>query len=1192
MAKEQLDYDINADISKSLEQASEYEAVLNRISTQWDKVNQKANESGGTVTYRQALEGHSLNSQATSLSRDLETAIQRMSKQLLEVKHHGSDEDYTKLADTLQQLTSVLSVNQDRSGISTFGSGEAAETKLERFLRTKERAGSITGVPTGVRRGATVDEQVKLKEQQQNISAITAQYKKAVTAIEANQRKLQRNYNTSSSTGQMSYSGNKRFYENSQLNEQLTLKTSKDININSLGWEKQVSNLTNQRDTLQEKQRSGSNSIEQVSAYQKQIAQLNSQINVYNENIRLLRSLNNRLNNVSQDQTKNNYENSVKSGEIHVQRDPDSFLGFLSNRRKAIGGLVASSVINSYTNSADSGTALRKDSYNTYGDAYTAQGQTNQFDIDSFRSIQRGTQRGFSGKESAQFLDTYTSYRGTKGAVRGASYLENLARYGGVGSNTANQLGRTLEQQGAVTGSKDIKNIAEAFTGSLKESGLSGQAKVQGQALNSILSNLSGQRVTAGEAAGAGNLLNRLGQDPRFRGAAGANAINGLQNTFSNGMNSRLLTTAYTNGNAKYMGARGRAKLQESMSNVLAHPRDTQNALRYILKTSPNKDIQIAAARLSTESGGQLSVAQAKKWLSLAKSGDLVRVMRKDNRAKGRKQLRESQNSFKNSGISSVLQQQGYEDQGNYAASQSLDEIRQTTNPLKGHPVLSALTSGAGSLIQQSIGIGLGVGGFPVLMRGLEGFFGKGAGTTIGAAALSAAGTPEATAVGAAGAAGAAGTTGAASAGAASGLLGGLSLSSLAAPVAGVAGGIGAVKALGDITSGNNQRQNVGMGTLGLIGGGATAGALIGGVPGALIGAGIGTIGSMVPNFSKRIGQKTRGIWNGITAPLRPTRAKADTLRGSNANTARQSSWVKGNQGIITGYSKVLERMIKAADILKKALSTPVGSGDKEDTGGDEDVTGGDMEANAKAINNYIKKHVKGSTPEARAALLGNLQRESGLDPKAVESGGGGHGLAQWTGARFTNLQNFAKSKGKSWDDLGAQLDYMLNGDGSDSDTIKRLLQSKGSVGSLTSQIESQWERAGVAALGQRQGYAQSWYNKLPKHALGTVVSKPEVSVIGDRGAEAVVPLENKLQGQAILGQAAGFLGMKVLDSNATAPTVQREITLAPSFNINVKSNGDETLEELQKIGSQATDTIMQLLQSKLGYYSNEIVRG
>lgn len=1224
MAKEQINYDINADISKSISQAAEYEAVLNRIEKQWDKINKQSNEAGGTVTYRQTTQGHRLNSEATALSRGLEDSIQQLSKQVLAAKRNGNDDDYVRLTSTLQRLTGVLASNQSRSGIETFGQGDAAQTSLERFLREKERTGSVTGIPSGVRRGATTEEQLDLKAQQASVTQVTARYKKAVTAIEANQRKLDRNYSTSSATGQMSYSGNRRFQADYQNNSVNVAQTSSDIAQNIKQWDSRSNKLIQQRNTLQEKQRSDANTPEQVNAYQKQIAQLNSQISVYTENIRLLRLFNERLNTVGkkQEQVKTNYDTEVQSGNIQVQRDPSSFAGIMYNRRMAIGGIVASSLINSYTNSIDSGTVLRRNSYNTYGDAYTAQGKTNQFDIDSFQTIREGTQRGFSGKDTAQFADTYTSYLGTKGAVQGTGYLEDWARYGGLGTDTANQLGRTLEQQGVTTNPQDIKRIAEAFTGSLKDSGLSGQAKVQGQALNSILSNLSGQRLSTQEVNGTSNLLNKLGQDPRFRGEAGANAMNSLQNVFSNGMNSRLLTAAYTNGNPKYFGARGQARLQESMTNIFAHPEDTQNALRYILRTAPNGDIQTAAARLSTESGGQMTVAQAKKWLSLAKSGDLVKTMRQDNSKKGRQQLQQAQQNFGQSGISSVMQQQGYADQGNYAASQSMDNVRQTTNSLKSHPILNALTSGTGSLIQQAVGIGLGIGGFPTLMRGIGGIFGKGATTAATSTAAEAAtgaatGAATSTATEAAtGAATRAATTGATTAGATAagttvgataatagetaatgglrGVLGGMglaSLSSLAVPAAGVAGGIGAVRSVGDMASGNTERQNTGLGTFGLIGTGLTAGALLGGVPGAIAGAGVGALGSMVPGLSKSLGSKGRYLYNGVTAPFRATRAKAATNdQTSNANTAWQSSWIKGNQGLITGYNKVLDRMIKTADILKKALSTPVGSGDS-DKSGDEDVTSGDMEANAKSINNYLKKNVPGSTPEARAALLGNLQHESGLDPKAVEVGGGGHGLAQWTGARFTNLQNFAKSKGKSWDDLGVQLDYMLNGDGSDSEVIKRLLKSKGSVGSLTSQIESQWERAGVSALGQRQGYAQNWYNKLPKHAAGAIVDKPEVSVIGEKGAEAVIPLTDRSRGLSVLSQAAGYLGMTPVSASSETGT-RGKMTVSPVFNISVKSNGDETLEALQKAGSQAVDSISQILNNKLGYYSNEVIRG
>ena len=295
-------------------------------------------------------------------------------------------------------------------------------------------------------------------------------------------------------------------------------------------------------------------------------------------------------------------------------------------------------------------------------------------------SLANGTTQGFSGKETSGFMAAYSEYLGTKRAVSGAQQLGAWARFGGLGADTTNQLSGTLEQLGTVTNPTDIKNIAEAFTGSLKESGLSGQAKVQGQALNSVLSTMRGQQVSSREVNGVGNLLNSLGQNPRFRGEAGAQALTSLQGLFYNGTNNRFLTNAWTSSNpGKYLSAHGQAQLQEDMQNPFAHPKEMQHTINYYLRQY--KDTDIAAYQLSSD------------------SGNITRQFNKDNRKTGRRQLDRSEEDFSQSGVSSVLQQQGYTDQGNATASRTMDSTRSTINPLRSNPLVASTASAGGSIL-------------------------------------------------------------------------------------------------------------------------------------------------------------------------------------------------------------------------------------------------------------------------------------------------------------------------------------------------------------------------------------------------------------------------------------------------------------------------------------------------------------
>ena len=74
----------------------------------------------------------------------------------------------------------------------------------------------------------------------------------------------------------------------------------------------------------------------------------------------------------------------------------------------------------------------------------------------------------------------------------------------------------------------------------------------------------------------------------------------------------------------------------------------------------------------------------------------------------------------------------------------------------------------------------------------------------------------------------------------------------------------------------------------------------------------------------------------------------------------------------------------------------------------------------------------KGLNDVQIAAIMGNMYGESGMNAGSEEGGGtnaNGIGLCQWTNGRHTNLVNYANSVGKSWTDVGVQLDFFWDHD-------------------------------------------------------------------------------------------------------------------------------------------------------------------
>lgn len=146
-----------------------------------------------------------------------------------------------------------------------------------------------------------------------------------------------------------------------------------------------------------------------------------------------------------------------------------------------------------------------------------------------------------------------------------------------------------------------------------------------------------------------------------------------------------------------------------------------------------------------------------------------------------------------------------------------------------------------------------------------------------------------------------------------------------------------------------------------------------------------------------------------------------------------------------------------------------------------------EVQINALAL--YNRALLEGGNSNSACALAGVVQHESGIIPSTIQSnlpynevwatnptmGGYGIGLAQWDSGRRVNLINYAKSVGKSWQDLDVQLDFMFNHDGTDSTLLKTIIKEN-SIETVVTRLTKEWERAGVAAIENRLTFAQAWY--------------------------------------------------------------------------------------------------------------------
>ncbi|EOH86282.1 phage tail tip lysozyme [Enterococcus pallens] len=212
-----------------------------------------------------------------------------------------------------------------------------------------------------------------------------------------------------------------------------------------------------------------------------------------------------------------------------------------------------------------------------------------------------------------------------------------------------------------------------------------------------------------------------------------------------------------------------------------------------------------------------------------------------------------------------------------------------------------------------------------------------------------------------------------------------------------------------------------------------------------------------------------------------------------------------------------------AATVVAGASFLSFGTGDCETQATSTNITSKSQEENAKAIYDFVMTNVPGATPQGVVGMIGNFHQESQMDPAAIEDRSkplSGHGIAQWTRDRTTNLKNFAKEKGKEWSDLGLQLDFLLYElNGSEKASVAALKMTN--VEEATAAWQTLFERAGVPAMGNRLAFANEWYAKLKdtdpmsSSAMSTAADGELGSLLCGEGGD----------GGEILDVAKGWLG-------------------------------------------------------------------
>jgi hypothetical protein len=126
----------------------------------------------------------------------------------------------------------------------------------------------------------------------------------------------------------------------------------------------------------------------------------------------------------------------------------------------------------------------------------------------------------------------------------------------------------------------------------------------------------------------------------------------------------------------------------------------------------------------------------------------------------------------------------------------------------------------------------------------------------------------------------------------------------------------------------------------------------------------------------------------------------------------------------------------------------------------------------------------RGLTDVQVAGIVGNLDQESQMNPNAVQAGGPGRGIAQWSvGGRWDNLVAHANQTGRSPWSLDLQLEYVWLELVSYPQFGLAELQAATTVEAATIAFQDRFERCGICHQATRIAYA---YAALAAYGGGT----------------------------------------------------------------------------------------------------------
>lgn len=284
-----------------------------------------------------------------------------------------------------------------------------------------------------------------------------------------------------------------------------------------------------------------------------------------------------------------------------------------------------------------------------------------------------------------------------------------------------------------------------------------------------------------------------------------------------------------------------------------------------------------------------------------------------------------------------------------------------------------------------------------------------------------------------------------------------------------------------------------------------------------------------------------------------------------------------------TWRSGDLGDLAKQGDLtrLAKELDLPVSKA--QENAGTRTPQGNQEEAYAYFIE-------KGLSPAQAAGIVGNLMQESGVDPKSVQAGGPGRGIAQWSvGERWTGVEALARKQGKSPQDLGVQLDYLwqeLNT--TESASLTALKQTKTPEEAAVS-FEENFERAGIPNNEARMANARAVLEKFGGYTyggsqIGEQYYQRGLDVFGAKDEQTAAPSATGDGGTSSAGGTSSSGGTSTT-GGAEAPS---ETAAAPASQVQPSR---ELASQVEALGADVDPFTLWFIEQLMALYGGELAK-